>query len=249
MAHAASISITSRASIGWVRNLLPGGQCEHRHSLDQAHEQTERARARADHDRRAQRQRVGNRREQDALHLLAAGQVARDLRASGRAAAAPPVRSQRGTRPPRYTIRANARARGRARRSSPPRCARARRTASRRPAGAPSSGSGSRRPRRPSSARASPSPLSTSPRTSSTSAARLAGTCARAPRARARASRPSARTSCPSAHSRGTSSEPTKPLAPVTRMCICADDDARARRPAGRTLGNCGRIRLIVTGK
>jgi len=31
---------------------------------------------------------------------------------------------------------------------------------------------------------------------------------------------------CPSERSRGTSSEPTKPLAPVTRMRITTDDDA-----------------------
>ena len=49
---------------------MPGGQCEHRHALDQAHEQAKRARARADHDRRAQRHRVGDGCQQDRARPL-----------------------------------------------------------------------------------------------------------------------------------------------------------------------------------
>ncbi len=42
-------------------------------------------------------------------------------------------------------------------------------------------------------------------------------------------SRPSARTVCPPESRRGTSSEPAKPEAPVTRMRIRTDDDAPDR--------------------
>ena len=54
-------------------------------------------------------------------------------------------------------------------------------------------------------------------------------------------SRARPRTSCPPASSRGTSSEPTKPLAPVTRMRICAHDDAR--RASSRAIpAKCGSV-------
>ena len=56
---------------------VPRRQCEHRHALDEVHEQTKRARARADHDRCAQRQRIGHRVEQHALHVCATRQMTR----------------------------------------------------------------------------------------------------------------------------------------------------------------------------
>jgi hypothetical protein len=43
------------------------------------------------------------------------------------------------------------------------------------------------------------------------------------------------------------SSEPMKPLAPVTRMRISADDDA-GRRYVRATLGKWAKIDAIVTG-
>src|SRR6266566_1087622 len=74
-------------------------------------------------------------------------------------------------------------------------------------------------------ARASPAPVSTSPRMSCTAlASARASPGGDAPAMRA-GSRPSASTSCPSQRSRGISSEPAKPEAPVTSTRMCADDD------------------------
>ncbi len=134
--------MTSRASIGCVRNDATPAVRARADALDEVDEQAERARARADHDRRAQRERVGNAPEQDALHLLAAGQVARDRSRRGRGSVGAPAGSgRRGTR-----FGARRRARPQSAKFSAPRRARARRTARRRRC-APSSGSGSRRPR------------------------------------------------------------------------------------------------------
>ena len=176
----------SRASIGWVRKLSPGGQREHRHALDQVHEQAKRARARADHDRGAQGQRVG--------HGVAAGcarPASRLARWRERPAPVRPAaaRARRGTR-----SGARPRAR-RPRRSAPPRSARARRTACAAPGASPSSGSGSRRPRRRPVPACSPSPVSASPRSTRTLSAyteacwRASAASTRSGRARARARR------------------------------------------------------------
>ena len=63
----------------------PGRQRDHGQALDQAHDRAEGARARADHQRRAQRDAVGDGVEQDPLDLAAAREV-RGAGAAGRVA-------------------------------------------------------------------------------------------------------------------------------------------------------------------
>ena len=126
-------SSTSRPSIGCVRFVAPGRQREHGQALDQPHEEAERARAGADDDRGAQRDRLVGGVEQRLLDRQARGEVARH-----RVALA--ARARRGRRP------AARRPRARRWRSARPRGARAR--GSRCWPGPPSSGSGSRRRRR-----------------------------------------------------------------------------------------------------
>ena len=57
--------------------LAPGRQGEHLHPFDDVHEKSERARARADHDRCAQRDALGQACEQDPLDLEPAAEMAR----------------------------------------------------------------------------------------------------------------------------------------------------------------------------
>ncbi len=57
--------------------LAPGGQREHLHALDEPDHEPKRARARADDDRCAQRDRLRQSGEQDLLHLQAAAEMAR----------------------------------------------------------------------------------------------------------------------------------------------------------------------------
>ena len=68
---------TSRTSIGCVRCSRHGGSVSTLHPLDEVDQEAKRARARADDDRGAQRDGLGQAGEQDPLDLQAAAQVTR----------------------------------------------------------------------------------------------------------------------------------------------------------------------------
>ena len=135
----------------------PGRQRQHAQPLDQAHEDAERGRAGADHDRGAQGGRARHGVEQDALDLEARAQVRR--RARRRSA-----RCRRGRRSARRPAAAAALAK--------PSAARRSRSAKPSPfrAAPPSSAPGSRRWRSRRAPRSRPAPVSRSPRTGSTPA-------------------------------------------------------------------------------
>ncbi len=223
--HAASISMTSRCVDRLGAEPLPGGQREHGHALDAGARAGETsASARRSRSRRA----------------------ARPNRAPPRAGSARPPRGSRGGASRRRRRRCRALS-DRARRSSAARGRRGRRCGARRRARAAaakfSAASRSRSANgEPARGRAlhrvdqvigdldarraparDPLPVSASPATTSSASRVPLGRPLRAGErlcARARARAPSARTVCRSAHSRATSSEPAKPLAPVTRTRI-----------------------------
>ena len=178
----ASISITSRSSIGCVRNLCHAGSVSTGiRSTRRTSSRNERERAPITIEARSAT-RVGDRLQQDALDLLAARQggarrVARSGRCAGRCAPSG-GRGRRGTR-----SGARPAARGGGGEVLRRRRARARANDAIPPARAPSSGSGSRRPRHRRAPASSPSPRDGVAATRSRTLARGPARCARAPRA------------------------------------------------------------------
>ena len=164
----------------------PGRQRHHRHALDQPDEEAERARARADDDRGAQRDPLRHGAEQRALDREPRAEVARQRRVR-------PGPARRGRR------RAAGRRRRRPRRT--PRRSAARRRRTRRRPRPPSSGSGSTRRRR----RRARAPA---PRRSSRRRARGRRARRRPPLTRSR-ERAKPRTAWPSRRRRSTSAAPT----------------------------------------
>ena len=111
-------STMSRSAIGWVRFFAPGRHRQHAQALDEAHEQPERRRSGADHDRGAQAGRAR-------AHGRSGSARPRGARPGGARASRSRAPSRRGRRsarrrPPRPPRRRRGRRAGRVRRSPRP---------------------------------------------------------------------------------------------------------------------------------
>ena len=193
----------------------PRRQRDHRQPLDQPHDRAERARARADHDRRAQRDARRDGVAQDPLDLGAAREV-RGRAPADRAAA------RRGRRSAATRRAAAAAAKRRA-------AARSRSTKLAEPPPAPSSGSGSRRPRCPRARGPGPRPMSASPRTQLDARGRVHARGVARERAQLVGARERARASA----------APTAPLVPVIRIRIAPRTVERLQRALSAPPSSC----------